>query len=75
MDRDPNAPDATYYLWKAGHYRDKAKVVTDALLKTALEALAREYEHRASEAAGEAVDPKAGQSNPIGFPQYSRHHH
>jgi hypothetical protein len=75
MDRDPNAPDASYYLWKAEHYRGKAKVVTDACLKTALAALAREYEHRAREAAGEAVDPKAGQSNPVGFPQHSRHHH
>jgi hypothetical protein len=74
MDRDPNAPDAEFYLRKAAHYHDKAKAVTDAVLKTALEALAREYEHRASYAGG-AVDPKAGQSNPVRFPQHSRHHH
>jgi hypothetical protein len=74
MDRDPNAPNASYYLWKTEHYRDKAKVVTDASLKMALEALAREYEHRAREAAAAAVDPKAGLSNPIRLAQGSLHH-
>jgi hypothetical protein len=74
MDRDPNLPDAKFYLRKAEHYRDKAKAVTDAVLKTALEALAREYELRARHADA-AVDPKVGKSSPIGFSQSSRHHH
>jgi hypothetical protein len=58
MDRDQNSPDAKFYLQKAVHYRDKAKEVSDAPLKTALEALAREYEYRARNA-GSVVDPKA----------------
>jgi hypothetical protein len=74
MDRDPNSPDAKFYLRKAAHYRDKAKAVTDAVLRTALEALAREYELRARDAYG-AVDPKAGKSPPVRFPQTSWHHH
>ena len=73
MDHDPNLPDAKFYLRKAEHYRHKAKLITDAHLKTALEALAREYEQRARHAEG-AVDPKAGKSNPIRFRQESRHH-
>jgi hypothetical protein len=73
MDRDPNSPDAKFYLRKAEHYRDKAKALTDARLKTALEALAREYELRARDAGG-AVDPKVGKSNPVRFPQTSWHH-
>jgi hypothetical protein len=73
MDRDQNSPDAKYYLQKAAHYRDKAKLLTDARLQAALEALAREYEHRAREAGG-AVDPKAGKSDPVRFPQEAWHH-
>jgi hypothetical protein len=74
MDRDPNSPEAKLYLRKAEHYRDKAKAVTDAVLKTALEALAREYELRARHADA-AADPKVGKSNPVGFAPSSRHHH
>jgi hypothetical protein len=74
MDHDPNLPDAKFYLRKAAHYRDKAKVITDAVLRTALEALAREYELRARDAGG-AVEPNVGKSNPVRFPQTSWHHH
>jgi hypothetical protein len=73
MEHDQNLPDAKFYLRKAEHYRDKAKIITDARLKTALEALAREYELRAH-AAGGAVDPKAGKSNPARSAQESWHH-
>jgi hypothetical protein len=73
MDRDQNSPDATFYLRKAEYYRDKAKALTDAVLRTALEALAREYELRARNAGG-AVDPKAGKANPVRAPQHAWHH-
>jgi hypothetical protein len=73
MDHHPNSPDATFYLRKAEHYRDKAGLITDARLKTALEALAREYEQRAHDAGG-AVDPKARKSGLVRFPPESWHH-
>lgn len=73
MDPDPNSPDASYYLRKAAHYRDKAKLLTDARLRAALEALAREYELRARNAGG-GVDPKADQSSPVRFAQGPLHH-
>jgi hypothetical protein len=73
MDPDPNAPDAEFYLRKAAHYRNKAKAVTEAPLKTALEALAREYELRARHAGG-YVDPKVGKPIPVRSSQGSLHH-
>lgn len=41
--------DLAYYLGKAESYRAKAKAVSDQSLKTALEAVAREYMAKARE--------------------------
>lgn len=73
MDLHPSSPDAGFYLRKAEHYRDKAKAVTDAVLRTALKALAREYELRARNA-GAAMDLKAGRSDPVRSAQGSLRH-
>jgi hypothetical protein len=74
MEADPKSPDANFNLRKAAVYRNRAKATTNAPLKAALEATAREYELRARDAGG-AVDPKVGKSPPVRFPQTSRHHH
>ena len=50
--------DANYCLQKAKEYRAKAKETTDADLRIAFEAVAREFELRAKKIAAEDSKPR-----------------